>query len=125
VSRTRPSVLAAADEDEPTVYSIAAALDEASGGSTFVRGLALGALVGAAIAGSLIRMRIRRRRRRPHQLSRSGARELEANVTDRPTLLGDAAPNQPNQPDPTDQPNQPSPPEQPEGDEPSSATPTA
>jgi hypothetical protein len=73
VSRLGPTALAAtADEDEPTVYAIAAALDEASGGSTFVRGLAVGALVGAAIAGSLIRMRIRRRRRRPHQLSRSG-----------------------------------------------------
>ncbi len=53
--------------------AIADALDEPAGRARFMRGLTLGALVGAAVVGSILRAR--RPPRRPRQVARISAPE--------------------------------------------------
>ena len=48
-----------------TLTEVARALEEPAGRSRFLRGLAIGALVGAAVVGGLLGMGTRRRRDRP------------------------------------------------------------
>lgn len=48
-----------------TLTEIARALEEPAGRSRFLRGLAIGALVGAAVVGGLLGMGSRRRHDRP------------------------------------------------------------
>ena len=59
---------------EPSALeAIADALDEPAGRARFMRGLTLGALVGAAVVGSILRAR--REARRPRQVARIVAPE--------------------------------------------------
>lgn len=68
------------DRDQGLVETVRDALrgeEGASGGTTFMRGLTLGALLGAAVAGSAI-------------WQRRGRRRLERGVTDPETLTTEA-----------------------------------
>ena len=74
------------DRDQGLVETVRDALrgeDGASGGTTFMRGLTLGALLGAAVAGSAIWQR-RGRRRLPRPATDRDIATSEAPVSDAP-----------------------------------------
>jgi len=78
--------------DQGLVETVREALrgeEGASTGTTFMRGLTLGALMGAAVAGSAIWQR-RGRRRRERRVTDSDIVAPEAPISDAPVGEGDA-----------------------------------
>ena len=81
------------DRDQGIVESVREALrgeEGASSGTTFMRGLTLGALIGAAVAGSAIWQRRGRRRLQRTAPDSDIATTIEAPATDASVDKGDA-----------------------------------